>query len=245
MDCIEQAVRIGLERVRLRIAEAEVRFGRTPGSVQLLAVSKVQPAVKIAAAFAVGQTAFGESYTQEALKKQAELRDLPVHWHFIGRIQSNKTQDIATGFDWVHSVCELKHARRLGSQRPKDRPPLRLCVQVNLSGEASKAGLAPEQVGTFINACAEIDGVCVEGLMTLPAPSADLDAQRRPFADLRALRDRLARPGLALPTLSMGMSDDLEAAIAEGATIVRIGTAIFGARPDLQSSATPLTKPCQ
>jgi pyridoxal phosphate enzyme (YggS family) len=232
----EQAVAIGLKRVRLRIAEAERRFGRTPGSVQLLAVSKMQPAVKIATAFAAGQRVFGESYTQEALKKQAELCDLPVHWHFIGRVQSNKTRDIAAGFDWVHSICELEHARRLGSQRPKQLPPLKLCVQVNLSGETSKAGLAPEQVGSFVTACAEIDGVCVEGLMTLPAPSADLDAQRRPFAALRALRDRLARPGLALPTLSMGMSDDLEAAIAEGATIVRIGTAIFGARPPRSGS---------
>jgi len=227
----EQAVAIGLKRVRSRIAEAEMRFRRVPGSVQLLAVSKVQPAVKMAAACAAGQMAFGESYSQEALKKQAELRDLPVNWHFIGRVQSNKTQDIAAGFDWVHSVCELKHARRLGSQRPKDRPPLKLCVQVNLSGEASKAGLAPDQVEAFIAACDEIDRVCVEGLMTLPAPSADFDDQRRPFKALRALRDRLARPGVALKTLSMGTSGDLEAAIAEGATIVRIGTAIFGARP--------------
>jgi len=231
MDTLEQDVATGLGRVRQRIAEAATRFGRAPGSVQLLAVSKVQPAAKISAAYAAGQVAFGESYTQEALDKQAELRKLPLIWHFIGRIQSNKTRDIAASFDWVHSVCEIKHARRLGSQRPTSLGPLKLCVQVNLGGEASKAGLAPEQVGAFIAECADIEGISVEGLMTLPAPSTDIDSQRRPFAALRELRDRLARPGLALSTLSMGMSTDLEAAIAEGATIVRVGTAVFGARP--------------
>ncbi len=231
MSTDQQSVAHGLEAVRRRIAEAEVRFGRTPGSVQLLAVSKVQPAGKIAAAYAAGQTTFGESYAQEALEKQSELRHLPLHWHFIGRVQSNKTRDIATGFDWVHSVFELKHARRLGSQRPPELSPLKLCIQVNLSGEASKGGLEPAQVADFIAACAAIDGIGIEGLMTLPAPSTDIDSQRRPFAALRALRDRLATPALPLATLSMGMSADLEAAIAEGATIVRVGTAIFGSRP--------------
>jgi PLP dependent protein len=227
----QQTVAHGLDAVRRRIAEAEARFGRAPGSVQLLAVSKVQPAHKIAAAYAAGQTAFGESYAQEALEKQAELRHLPLHWHFIGRIQSNKTRDIAAGFDWVHSVFELKHARRLGSQRAPERGPLKLCIQVNVSGEVSKGGLEPTQVADFITACVAIDGIRVEGLMTLPAPSADLDSQRRPFAALRELRDRLATPELPLPVLSLGMSADLEAAIAEGATIVRVGTAIFGSRP--------------
>jgi pyridoxal phosphate enzyme (YggS family) len=227
----QQSVAHGLDAVRRRIAEAEVRFDRAPGSVQLLAVSKVQPARKIAAAYAAGQLAFGESYAQEALEKQAELRHLPLHWHFIGRVQSNKTRDIAAGFDWVHSVFELKHAHRLGNQRPPGRGPLKLCIQVNVSGEASKGGLEPAQVADFITACAAIDGIRVEGLMTLPAPSADIDSQRRPFATLRALRDRLATPELPLPVLSMGMSADLEAAIAEGATIVRVGTAIFGSRP--------------
>jgi pyridoxal phosphate enzyme (YggS family) len=165
---------------------------------------------KIAAAFAAGQTAFGESYAQEALEKQAELRDLPVHWHFIGRIQSNKTRDIAAGFDWVHSVCELKHARRLGSQRPQDRRPLKLCVQVNLSGEASKAGTGAGASRTFIAACEGDRRGRREGLMTLPAPSDDIDAQRRPFAALRELRDRPGTPGLPLPTLSMGMSATLK-----------------------------------
>ena len=231
MSTDQQSVAHGLETVRRRIAEAEARFDRAPGSVQLLAVSKVQPAHKIAAAYAAGQTAFGESYAQEALEKQSELSHLPLHWHFIGRVQSNKTRDIAAGFDWVHSVFELKHARRLGNQRPPERGPLKLCIQVNVSGEASKGGLEPAQVADFITACAAIDGIRVEGLMTLPAPSADIDSQRRPFAALRALRDRLATSELPLPALSMGMSADLEAAIAEGATIVRVGTAIFGSRP--------------
>jgi PLP dependent protein len=219
-----------LARVRERIAAAEARYGRPPGSVALLAVSKVHGADSVAAAHAAGQTAFGESYVQEALDKQAALAHLPLTWHFIGRVQTNKTRDIAGHFAWVHGLCELKHARRLGEQRPAALGPLACCVQVNLSGEASKGGLAPEAVADFIAACRGIDGIAVQGLMTLPAPADDLAAQRRPFAALRALRERLATPALPLPTLSMGMTDDLEAAIAEGATMVRVGTAIFGAR---------------
>ena len=220
-----------LARVRERIAAAEARYGRPTGSVALLAVSKVQGAERVAAAHAAGQTAFGESYVQEALEKQAALRELPLQWHFIGRIQTNKTRDIAGHFDWVHGLCELKHARRLGAQRPAGSPPLAICIQVNLSGEASKGGVTPDAAGELINACRGIDGIAVQGLMTLPAPADDLAAQRRPFSALRALRDRLATPELPLATLSMGMSDDLEAAVAEGATMVRIGTAIFGPRP--------------
>jgi len=225
------AVAAGLQHVHERIRAAEARFGRAPDSVALLAVSKLQSATKIAAAHAAGQLSFGESYVQEALAKQAELDELPLQWHFIGRIQGNKTAEIAAAFDWVHGLYDLRHARRLGSQRLPQRAPLRACVQVNLSGEASKGGLPPDQVGDFIAACEEIAGISIEGLMTLPAPSDDFDAQRRPFAALRDLRNRLARPQRPLPTLSMGMSDDLEAAIAEGATIVRVGTAIFGPRP--------------
>lgn len=220
-----------LARVRARIADAEARSARPPGSVALLAVSKLHGADSVAAAHAAGQTAFGESYVQEALDKQAALAHLPLDWHFIGRVQTNKTRDIASRFDWVHGLCELKHARRLGEQRPAAQGPLACCVQVNLSGEASKAGLAPEAVADFIAACRDIDGIAIRGLMTLPAPADEPAAQRRPFAALRALRDRLATPELPLATLSMGMTDDLEAAIAEGATMVRVGTAIFGARP--------------
>ena len=167
---------------------------------------------------------------QEALAKQSELASLPLEWHFIGRIQSNKTADIASAFAWVHGLCDLKHAHRLSEQRPAALGPLKACVQVNLSGEASKGGLAPEQVPGFVAACAALPGISLEGLMTLPAPADDLETQRVPFAKLRALRERVARPDSPLATLSMGMSDDLEAAVAEGATIVRVGTAIFGAR---------------
>lgn len=220
-----------LARVRERIAAAEARYGRAPDSVTLLAVSKVQPAAAIVEAQAAGQTAFGESYVQEALDKRAALAELPVEWHFIGRVQTNKSRDIAARFDWVHGLCDLKHARRLSEQRPTEAGPLPVCVQINLSGEASKAGLAPDALPGFLDACEGLDGIRLRGLMTLPAPSEDLATQRRPFAALRELRDRVARPGLPLSTLSMGMTADLEAAIAEGATIVRIGTAIFGPRP--------------
>ncbi|MCF7991624.1 MAG: YggS family pyridoxal phosphate-dependent enzyme [Thiohalocapsa sp.] len=233
-DAEREAVAAALGRVRARIADAEIRFGRAPGSVELLAVSKVQPAVKIAAAYAAGQCAFGESYAQEALEKQAALRALPLHWHFIGRIQSNKTREIAAGFDWVHGLCDLKHARRLAEQRPAELGPLKVCVQVNTSGEASKAGLDPAMVADFVGECAALGRLDVQGLMTLPAPSDGLDAQRRPFAALRSLRERIATPELPLPVLSMGMSADLEAAVAEGATIVRIGTAVFGPRPPVR-----------
>jgi hypothetical protein len=222
-----------LEAVRARIAEAEARFARTPGSVELLAVSKRQPAEAIRAAHHLGQRAFGESYAQEGCDKQQALADLDIDWHFIGRIQSNKTKLIAEHFDWVHGLTDLRHAQRLGAHRPADRPPLRCCLQVDLSGEASKAGIAPPAVAELLEQCIGIPGLRIEGLMTLPAPAADLAAQRRPFATLRQLRDDLATPELPLAILSMGMSDDLEAAIAEGATMVRIGTAIFGPRPQV------------
>ncbi len=221
-----------LAAVRERIAEAEARFGRPAGSVQLLAVSKVQPAALIRAAHQQGQRAFGESYVQEAYDKQAQLSDLPLEWHFIGRIQSNKTKTIAEHFSWVHGLSDPRHAERLGAQRlALGMAPLRCCLQVNLSGEASKGGVEPQALPALLEQCAAIAGLRIEGLMTLPAPAEGLDAQRRPFAQLRRLRDQLATPERSLATLSMGMSDDLEAAIAEGATMVRIGTAVFGPRP--------------
>ncbi|WP_295882922.1 YggS family pyridoxal phosphate-dependent enzyme [uncultured Thiohalocapsa sp.] len=228
---LSRTIADNLARVRERIADAEARYGRPPGSVALLAVSKRHGAERIQAAHAAGQTLFGESYVQEALDKQAALSALPLGWHFIGRVQTNKTRDIAAHFDWVHGLCELKHARRLGAQRPATAGPLPVCVQVNLSGEASKAGLLPEQVSELLDQCRDIAGISVAGLMTLPAPADDLAEQRRPFAALRALRDRLATPALPLTTLSMGMTADLEAAVAEGATMVRVGTAVFGPRP--------------
>lgn len=219
-------------QVLARIRAATERAGRPAGSVALIAVSKKQPAEAIRAAHAVGQRAFGESYLQEALDKQALLADLAdIEWHFIGRIQSNKTRQIAAHFDWVHGVADAAHARRLSEQRPASRPPLNVCLQVNLSGEASKAGVTPDEVGALLEHCRDLPGLRVRGLMTLPAPSEDETEQRRPFRELRELRDRLATPECPLEVLSMGMSDDLEAAILEGATQVRIGTAVFGARP--------------
>jgi PLP dependent protein len=220
-----------LAEVQGRIRAAERRFGRPEGSVMLLAVSKVQPASAIRAAFAAGQHAFGESYVQEALAKMAELADLPCEWHFIGRIQGNKTRPIAEHFAWVHSLCDLHHARRLADQRPIHLPPLQACIQVNTSGEASKEGLAPTEVAGFLTECGGLNRIRIRGLMTLPAPSRDDGEQRRPLRALRELRDRLASPAWPLEVLSMGMSDDLEAAVAEGATLVRIGTAVFGPRP--------------
>jgi pyridoxal phosphate enzyme (YggS family) len=219
-----------LAQVRARIRAAEDRFGRASGSVVLLAVSKLQEVNKIRAAHAAGQDAFGESYVQEAIAKMDALDDLPLEWHFIGRIQSNKTQWIAERFAWLHSLCDLRHARRLSEQRPEGLPPLKVCCQVNLSGEASKGGLPPAAVGDFVSECAALPRLDLVGLMTLPAPAADLEAQRAPFRELRLLRDRLASPSCPLHVLSMGMSDDLEAAIAEGATLVRVGTAVFGPR---------------
>jgi pyridoxal phosphate enzyme (YggS family) len=233
-DDLARTIADNLARVRERIAAAEARYDRPPGSVALLAVSKLHGVERIAAAHAAGQSAFGESYVQEALDKQAALAGLPVQWHFVGRIQTNKTRDIAGHFDWVHGLCELRHARRLGAQRPSELGALAVCIQVNLSGESSKSGVEPGAAGALIDACRNIDGIAVQGLMTLPAPADDLAAQRRPFAALRALRDRLATPELPLATLSMGMTADLEAAVAEGATMVRIGTAVFGPRPPMQ-----------
>lgn len=220
-----------LAAVRERIRRAEERFGRAPGSVALLAVSKKQEPAKIRAAHAAGQRAFGESYLQEALSKMDALADLDgVEWHFIGRIQGNKTRAIAERFAWVHSLSDPHHARRLSDQRPPGMAPLRVCLQVNLSGEASKGGVAPADAPALLAACAGLPGIEVVGLMTLPAPAESEAAQRAPFRRLRDLRERLATPVRPLAVLSMGMTDDLEAAVAEGATIVRIGTAVFGPR---------------
>lgn len=214
-------------KVRARIREAAQASGRDPQSVQLLAVSKTKPASALREAFACGQRDFGENYLQEALAKQVELADLELTWHFIGPIQSNKTRAIAGHFAWVHAVDRLKIAQRLSEQRPTDLPPLNLCLQVNVSGEASKSGCAPAELAALAGAVAELPNLRLRGLMAIPEPTDDPAAQRAAFARLRELKDGL---GLDLDTLSMGMSHDLEAAIAEGATWVRIGTALFGAR---------------
>lgn len=219
-----------LQAVRARIAAAAELAGRAVGEVLLLAASKTFPAERIREAVAAGQRAFGENYVQEGLAKIGALDDLALEWHFIGPLQSNKTRPVAEHFDWVHGIERLKIAERLSATRGAGRPPLQVCIQVNVSGEASKSGVSPADTATLAHAVAGLPNLRLRGLMAIPEPTDDLALARRRFAMLRELRDGLNRDGLSLDTLSMGMSDDLEAAILEGATIVRIGTAIFGER---------------
>jgi len=224
-----------LQAVRQRIASACAQAGRDPASVSLLAVSKTWPASALRDAAVAGQAAFGESYVQEALPKLAELTGLKLAWHFIGPLQSNKTRAVAEHFDWVHSIDRLKIAERLSAQRPPDLPPLNVCVEVNVSGEASKSGCSPDEAPDMCRAVRVLPNLRLRGLMAIPEPGDDQSAQvssatRRRFAALRALRDNLNAQGMTLDTLSMGMSHDLEAAILEGATLIRVGTAIFGSR---------------
>ncbi|HEY1611452.1 MAG TPA: YggS family pyridoxal phosphate-dependent enzyme [Paraburkholderia sp.] len=221
-----------LEAVQQRIANAARAAGRDPHAVELLAVSKTFAAEAVRAAHAAGQRAFGENYVQESIAKIDALADLRANleWHFIGPLQSNKTRPVAERFDWVHSVDRLKIAQRLSEQRPEQLPPLNVCLQVNVSGEASKSGVAPEEAAQVAHAIAGLPRIVLRGLMSIPEPEGDLAAQRAPHRRLRELFDALRADGLALDTLSMGMSADLEAAVLEGATIVRVGTAIFGAR---------------
>lgn len=201
-------------------------------SVTLLAVSKTADVALVREAWAAGQRAFGENYVQEALDKMQALADLRAssEWHLIGPLQSNKTRVVAEHFDWVHSIDRLKIAERLSQQRPPDRPPLQVCLQVNISQEPTKSGLAPDEVRDVAHAVAALPGVRMRGLMAIPEPAGDRAAQRRPHAALRHLLQRLRDDGLPVDTLSMGMTADLEAAVLEGATVVRVGTAIFGAR---------------
>ena len=216
-----------IAKVGERIREAAQASGRDLDGIGLLAVSKTKPAAAVREAFAAGLRDFGENYLQEALDKQAELSELPLIWHFIGPIQSNKTKPIAEHFAWVHSVDRLKIAQRLSEQRPTGLPPLNICLQVNVSAEASKSGCAPAELAALAQAVSHLPNLRLRGLMAIPEPTDDAAAQRAAFARLRELRDGLPLP---LDTLSMGMSHDLDAAIAEGATWVRIGTALFGAR---------------
>lgn len=220
-----------LAHVRARISRAETRFGRPPGSVELLAVTKTRRVEELRSAIEAGARRFGESYAQEALEKIEQLAPLEPEWHFIGPIQSNKTKSIAAHFDWVHSVDRFKVAQRLSEQRPAHLPPLNICLQVNTSGEATKAGVAPDALTELAAAADDLPRLALRGLMTIPAPNRDFDRQRLPFRRLREALERLRAHGLALDTLSMGMTADLEAAIAEGATMVRVGTGIFGPRP--------------
>ncbi|UZJ60744.1 YggS family pyridoxal phosphate-dependent enzyme [Pseudomonas sp. KU26590] len=210
-----------------RIRSAAQAVQRDPASVGLLAVSKTKPASDLREAYDAGLRDFGENYLQEALGKQVELSDLPLIWHFIGPIQSNKTRAIAEHFAWVHSVDRLKIAQRLSEQRPSELPPLNICIQVNVSGETSKSGCSPEDLPALAQAISALPNLKLRGLMAIPEPTDDRDEQNASFAAVSTLQAQL---GLPLDTLSMGMSHDLEAAIAQGATWVRIGTALFGAR---------------
>lgn len=219
-----------LRSVQARIASAAAAAGRTAGDVRLLAVGKTFPAPAVRALADAGQRAFGENYVQEALEKQAALRDPALEWHFIGPIQSNKTRAISENFSWVHSVDRLKIAERLSGQRPAGLPPLQVCLEVNVSGEASKGGVTPAELPALAAAVARLPGLQLRGLMAIPAPTQDVAAQRAAFRRVRHAFDALRAQGFALDTLSMGMSADLEAAILEGATIVRVGTALFGER---------------
>jgi pyridoxal phosphate enzyme (YggS family) len=219
-----------LAQVWHRIQQAERAAGRPDGSVRLLAVSKTKPVSNIISLAEAGQQDFAENYLQDALPKIQALQSRPLKWHFIGAVQSNKTRDIAAHFHWIHTVAREKIARRLSEQRPENMPPLNICLQVNIDNQASKAGVGPEQAAALAGAVADLPRLRLRGLMCIPAPAADEAGQRRPFRALAQLQQQLIDAGLELDTLSMGMSADLEAAIMEGATIVRVGTALFGPR---------------
>jgi len=219
-----------LQTIRARIDRAAHDCGRDPESILLLAVSKRKPASDIRLAYACGQRDFGENYLQEALQKMHELEDLPICWHFIGAIQSNKTRSIAESFDWVHCIDRLKIATRLSEQRPAGREPLNACIQINLDDESSKAGIDLDELPALAASMADLPGIRLRGLMTIPAPRTEYADQCRAFARMTEALAALQRQGLDCDTLSMGMTGDMEAAIAQGSTLVRIGTAIFGER---------------
>jgi pyridoxal phosphate enzyme (YggS family) len=227
-----------LATLRTRMAAAAASVGRNADSVTLLAVAKGQPLELIRAAATAGLTDIGESYLTEALGKMEASGDLPLTWHFIGRLQANKTRPVAEHFAWVHGVDRLKLAERLSAQRPYHAPALNVCIQVNIAGEASKGGVPPEEAPALAAAVAALPRLALRGLMCLPPEETDPARQRAWFARLRQLRDSLNAGGLGLDTLSMGMSGDFEAAIQEGATLVRIGTALFGPRPRAPAPGT-------
>jgi len=227
---MSNSVAQAISQIRQQIAQAEAAAGRAPGSVQLLAVSKTFPAAAVREAYTTGQRAFGENYVQELQAKAVELADLAIEWHFIGPLQSNKTRIVAETAQWVHSIERLKIAERLSGQRPASMPPLQVCVQVNVSGEESKSGCAPEQAKALAHAVADLPGLQLRGLMCIPEATDDPLRLQAQFDLLRQLFDELRADGLILDTVSMGMSADMEQAIAGGSTMVRVGTAIFGAR---------------
>lgn len=217
-----------LKQIKARIRDAEELYNRPQNSVQLLSVSKMKPTSAIVSAYQAGQRHFGENYMQEALNKQSELGAFDITWHFIGAIQSNKTKVLAAHFDWIHCVDSLKIAQRLSSQRPDFLSPLNICIQVNISNEESKSGVTLKELANLISEISELPNLCVRGVMAIPAPQIDFVAQRQPYRTLVATVKSLNN--LNLNTFSFGMSDDLDAAIAEGSTLVRIGTALFGMR---------------
>lgn len=219
-----------LQQVQAQLQRACASAQRPAQAVQLLAVSKTQGADAVRAAYAAGQTRFGENYIQEAVEKMALLTDLPLEWHCIGPVQSNKTRLVAQYFDWVHSVDRLKIAQRLSEQRPRDKAPLQVCIQVNVDASASKAGVLPGEVAELARQLVQLPHLRLRGLMTLPAPAPNAAAAQAVHRQARELFDALNAQGIALDTLSMGMSADLDAAVACGSTMVRVGTAIFGAR---------------
>jgi pyridoxal phosphate enzyme (YggS family) len=224
------AIALALQAVRQRIAACAEAAQRSPGEIRLIAVSKTFPVSKIEAAYDAGQATFGENYAQEGVEKILALNSLPLEWHFIGPIQSNKTRLVAEHFAWVHSVDREKIAERLAAARPPDLPPLQVCIQVNVSGETSKSGVPPNDAARLAKFIHDLPRLKLRGLMTIPQPIDKFEAQRREFRKLRELKEELTAQGLSLDTLSIGMSHDLEAAIWEGATLVRVGTAIFGVR---------------
>ena len=222
------SIQDSLSVIQARIQQAELAANRREGSVRLIAVSKMQPVSSIIQAYQLGQRHFGESYVQEALRKQFALSAFDIVWHFIGPIQSNKTKVIAQHFAWVHSVDRVKTAERLSAQRPANLSPLQVCLQVNISGESSKSGIMSHELPALVAAVEGLPGLCLRGVMAVPEPEPDVLKQRLPFKRLYDAVQQLHHP--AMDTFSMGMSDDLEAAIAEGATLVRVGSALFGTR---------------
>jgi pyridoxal phosphate enzyme (YggS family) len=225
-----QNIENNLNWIRAQILQASKQYDRDPDSVLLLAVSKRKPAADIRRAFQLGQNDFGENYLQEAQQKMSDLQDLEICWHFIGAIQSNKTRDIAQSFDWAHCVDRVKIAQRLSDQRPATFSPLNVCIQVNLDQEASKAGIGLDEVVEMASAIHQMPGIRLRGLMSIPAPRENFEQQRAAFSQLANALETLRQAGIGCDTLSMGMTQDMEAAIAEGSTLVRIGTAIFGER---------------
>lgn len=219
-----------IKSIRSQIYSLEEKYGRPSGSVQLLAVSKTRPIEDIEDALSENQLHFGENYLQDALSKIENVTEPNIEWHFIGPIQSNKTRQIAENFQWVHTIDRLKIAQRLSEQRSSGLPPLNVCIQVNVSGEDTKSGVSLDEALSLAKQIYDLPNITLRGLMTIPASSNDFEQQRKPFQILKLLKDKIQSEGIILDTLSMGMSNDMEAAIAEGSTMVRIGTAIFGAR---------------